>query len=264
MADVQTEDKFDNNFDVTSLLPDDLKAFLAKPRCADISLPEPGNVSLELPTGGTIKGIGDITKGIPTDCSLNISLMLQLGPILANLECFIRVLKLIKPLIDVIKGLPFPPVKAITDFGEAAVDVAECIAKFTTPLGMIPFARDILCLIIRILSCMLDQMNSLLALMEKLTISFDAADGNAVQQELLKCAQDNAQRSANAQLQAVEPVMVILEIAAPIFEIAQVGPIEIPTFEGVEGVEQMRKFSTSIEGFVDTLKLVADALGGCD
>jgi hypothetical protein len=253
----------DNGTDIEIALPENLQAFLAKPRCAEISLPEPGNVSLELPTGGTIKGIGDVTRGIPTDCSLNVSLMLQLGPILANLECFIRVLKLIKPLIDVIKGLPFPPVKAIADFGEAAADVVECIVKFTTPAGMIPFVRDILCLIIRILNCMLDQMNSLLALMEKLTLSFEAADGNAVQQELIKCAQDNAQRSANAQLQSVEPVMVILQIAAPIFEIAQVGPIEIPTLENVEGVEQMRSFVTTMEGFVDTLELLAEGLGGC-
>ena len=260
MADANTGD----GFEIGVSLSEEIASYLAQPICAEIALPEPGSVSLELPTGGTIKGIGDVTNGIPTDCSLNVSLMLQLGPILANLECFIRVLKLLKPLIEVIKGLPFPPPTAITDFGEAAVDVAECIVKFTTPAGMIPFVRDILCLIIRILNCMLDQMNSLLALMEKLTLSFDAADGNAVEQELLKCAQDNAQRSANAQLQAVEPVMVILEIAAPIFEIAQVGPIEIPTFENVEGVEEMRSFTTTMGEFVDTLQLIADGVGGCN
>jgi len=254
----------DNGLNIDVPLPEELTKFLKQPRCADISLSEPGNVSLNLPTGGTIKGIGDITKGIPTDCSLNVSLMLQLGPILANLECFIRVLKLIKPLIDIVKGLPFPPVEAIKDFGEAATDVAECIVKFTTPAGMLPFVKDILCLIIRILSCMLDQMKSLLAMTEKLSIDFAAADGNAVEQALIKCAQDNAQRSANAQLQAVEPVMVILEIAAPVFEIAQVGPLEIPTFGGVEGFDEMQTFVGTMEGFVETLQLVADGLGGCD
>ena len=76
----------------------------------------------------------------------------------------------------------------------------------------------------------------------------------------VKCC---AQRSANAQLQSVEPVMVILEIAAPIFEIAQVGPIEIPTLEGVEGVDQIRVFITTMEQFVDTLQLLADGVGGC-
>lgn len=260
MAVAETE----NGLNIDVPLPEGLREFLKQPRCAEISLPEPGNVSLTLPTGGTIKGIGDITKGIPTNCSLNVSLMLQLGPILANLECFVRLLKLIKPLIAVIKGLPFPPVKAITDFAKAATDVGECIVKFTTPAGMLPFVKDILCLIIRILRCMLDQMNSLLAMMEKLSIDLAAADGNAVEQELLRCAQDNAQRSANAQLQAVEPVLVLLEIAAPIFEIAQVGPIEFPTFEGVEGFEEMQTFVGTMEGFVETLELVADGLGGCD
>ena len=57
--------------------------------------------------------------------------------------------------------------------------------------------------------------------------------------------------------------MVILEIASPIFEIGQVGPIEIPTFEGVEGIEQMRSFTTTMGEFVDTLQLIADGLGGC-
>lgn len=258
------DDQTDNGLNIKVPLPEELTEFLTQPRCVDISLPEPGSASLTLPTGGTINGIGDVTKGIPTDCSLNVSLMLQLGPILANLQCFISLLKLIKPLIDVIKGLPAPPIKAIKDFVEASDEVVEkCFAAYLGA-GMIPFAKDILCLIIRILNCIIDQMNSLLALTEKLSISFDAADGNAVEQELIKCAQDNAQRSANAQLQAIEPVMVILEIAAPIFEIAQVGPFEIPTFGGVEGFDEMQTFVDTLEGFVETLQLVADGLGGCD
>jgi hypothetical protein len=244
-------------------LPDELKALLAQPSCADLALPEPGKVSLQLPTGSTIKGIGDVTKGIPTNCSLNVSLMLQLGPILANLECFIRVLKLIKPLIDIVKGLPFPPVKAIADFAEAAKEVTECIVSFTTPLGMIPFVRDILCLAIRILACVKQQMESIVSVMKGLAVKIAAADGNAVEQELLQCAQENAQRAASAQLQAMEPVMVILQVAAPLLEIAQVGPLELPTFDGVEGVEQMEAFVDTLGGFVETLELVAKALGGC-
>jgi hypothetical protein len=253
----------DKGFNVQVPIPEELQEFLRTPRCAEIALPEPAKVSLKLPTGSEIKGIGDITQGIPTSCSLNFSLLLQLGPILANLECFIRVLKLIKPLIDIVKGLPFPPVKAIKDFAVAAEQVAECIVSLTTPLGMIPFVKDILCLIIRILRCLLDQMKSLVALMEKLSLAMIAADGNATEQALIQCAMDNAQRSANAQLQAVEPVMVLLQIAAPIFEIAQVGPIEIPTMGGVEGFDEMKTFISGIEGFVETLELLAEPLGGC-
>jgi len=244
-------------------LPADLQKLLAAPLCVDIALPQPGKVSLQLPSGGTIKGIGDVTRGIPTNCSLNVSLMLQLAPILGNLECFIRVLKLIKPLIDIVKGLPFPPVKAITDFAEAAKEVMECITAFTTPAGIGPFVRDILCLIIRMLSCLVQQMDSVLSLMEKLSLSIAAADGNATEQALLQCAQENAQRAATAQLQSVEPVMVILEMVAPLLEIAQVGPIEIPSIGGGESVEDMRAFVTTLEQLVETLELVAKALGGC-
>jgi hypothetical protein len=250
----------DQGLDIQVPLPEALTEFLRAPRCAEIALPEPGNVKLDLPTGGTIKGIGDVTQSIPTDCSLNFSLMLQLGPILANLECFIRLLKLIEPLIAVIKGLPFPPVEAIKKFGEAAVDVTECIVKFTTPAGMIPFVKDILLLIIRILGCLVDGLESIISVMKGISVDLVGAAGNPTQQALLECAQDNAQRSANAQLQAVEPVMVILGIAAPIFEIAQVGPIEIPTLGGVKGVEEMETMVVALGDFVDTLQLIADVL----
>jgi len=51
-----------------------------------------------------------------------------------------------------------------------------------------------------------------------------------------------------------------MEIAAPIFEIAQVGPIEIPTLGGVEGVEEIRSFITTVEDIVNTLELIVEAL----
>jgi hypothetical protein len=246
--------------DIEVTLSEEIASFLAKPRCVDIALPEPATVKLDLPTGGTLKGVNFDPNVIPTECSLNLSLLLQLGPILANLECFIRVLKLIKPLIDVVKGLPFPPVEAIVKFGEAAAEVTECIVKLTTPLGMIPFVKDILLLIIRMLKCMVSALKSIIGVMEKLSLDMIAAAGNPTQEALIQCAQDNAQRAATAQLQAVEPVMIILEIAAPIFEVAQVGPIEIPTLASAEDMEGIKSFIESIEGFIETLELIVEAL----
>jgi hypothetical protein len=247
-------------FDIEVGLGEEIAAFLAKPRCVDIALPEPGKVKLSLPTGGTIKGVNFDPNVIPTDCSLNLSLLLQLGPILANLECFIRVLKLIKPLIDVIKGLPFPPVEAIFKFGEAAAEVAECIVSFTTPLGMIPFVKDILLLIIRMLKCLVSALKSIIGVMEKLSLDMLAAAGNPTQEALIQCAQDNAQRAATAQLQSVEPIMIILEIAAPIFEVAQVGPIEIPTLADAKDLEGIKSFISTMEEFIKTLELIVEAL----
>lgn len=244
-------------------LPAELARLLAQPKCLDIGLPKPGTATLTLPTGATIKGIADATRGIPTDCSLNVSLLLQLGPILANLECFIRVLKLLKPLIDVINGLPFPPVKAIQDFGEAAVDVIECITALTTPAGIIPFVRDILCLVIRILNCLIDQMESLIGLIGPLQLQLAAADGNAALAASIACAQQNAERSAAAAYASIEPVMLVLELIGPLLEIAQQGPITIPSLAAPEDVEQMNAVVTTLKDFTAALQLIADALGGC-
>ena len=247
-------------FDIQASLGDEIAKYLEKPVCEDIALPEPGKVKLDLPTGASLKGVNFDPTVIPTDCSLNMSLMLQLGPILANMECFIRVLKLIKPLIDVIKGLPFPPVKAIIDFGKAAEEVMECIVALTTPAGMVPFVKDILLLIIRMLKCMLGSLKSIVAMMEKLSLDMIAADGNATQQALIKCAQDNAQRAATAQIQSVEPVMLVLEIAGPMLEIAGAGPIEIPTLTDAKDMEKIDEFISTMEDFTETLELVVEAL----
>ncbi len=98
----------------------DLSQLFQLPACADLSLPNAGGLSVQLPTGGALQAFADISKGIPTDCSLTFSLMLQIAPFLASIQCLLKVLKLLKPLIDIIKGLPVPPVGALIEFGEAA------------------------------------------------------------------------------------------------------------------------------------------------
>jgi len=247
-------------------LPEYLKAALEQPRCLDLGLKKPGSVSVTLPSGGTIKGIGDITQGIPTDCSLSFSLLLQLGPLLGSLDCFVKVLKLIEPLIEVIKGLPFPPVEAIKKFAEAAPPVVACATAFAPGGAVVDFIRDILCLIIKILRCLVDQFKSIAAVMGGLSLQIQQAqlDGNTDLLANLQCAQDNAATSAEASTKAIEPVMVILDLVAPLLEIAQLGPIEIPTFGSAQDVDTINDMIAVIEQFIDTLQLVADAAGGCD
>jgi hypothetical protein len=247
-------------------LPENLQQFLEQPRCLDLKLPEPGSVSLKLPSGGTIQGIGDITQGIPTDCSLSFSLLLQLGPLLGSLDCFVKVLKLIEPLIDVIKGLPFPPVEAIKKFAEAAPPVAECALAFTPQGGLPLFIKDILCVVIKILKCLVEQFKSIAAVMGSIALQIEQAqlDGNQELLDNLECAEQNAATSAAASTKAIEPIVVILELVAPLVEIAQVGPIEIPTFGSAQDVDQINDMITVVEDFVDTLQQLADALGGCD
>src|SRR5437588_9376794 len=147
------------NIDIT--VESDLQEAFQIPSCTELGLPNPGPLKVTLPTGGTITAFADISKGIPTDCALTFSLMLQIAPFLAATECLLKVLKLLKPLIDVVQGLPMPPVKALQDFAKAAVDLAPCLLV-PTPASIIPFIKDLLCLILKVLNCLLSQMKSLL------------------------------------------------------------------------------------------------------
>jgi hypothetical protein len=54
--------------------------------------------------------------------------------------------------------------------------------------------------------------------------------------------------------------MIILEIAAPIIEVAQVGPIEIPTLADAKDLEGIKSFISTMEEFIKTLELIVEAL----
>ena len=246
-------------------LPDALKKALAKPVC--IQLPKPGKAEIHLPTGGTLKGVVDITKGIPDDCSLNFSLILQLAPVMASIECLLKVLKLIKPLIDVVKALPSLDVptliKVVPEFLKAADDMLICLAV-PTPIVMIPFVRDVLLLIIKLLKCLVGQLKSILAVMGGLALQISSAqsEGNSELLATLTCAQDNANASAQHMMSAIDPVLVILSLAEPFLGIAGVDPIKTPTIGSAQSIDEMMGVVNTLDELVKALQLVADGLGG--
>src|SRR5262245_47946680 len=90
-------------------LPEPLAKAVQKPIC--IPMPKPGTVKINLPMGGTLQGITDITKAIPDDCSLSFSLALQLAPFLASLDCLFKIVKVIEPMVKVVTAVakPDPP-----------------------------------------------------------------------------------------------------------------------------------------------------------
>src|SRR5438105_528351 len=96
------------NFPIDVPLPDHVKKFLERPKCLNISLPKPSKAEVCLPFGGKLSALSDVTKAFPDECTLTFSLLLQLGPIMAPLECLIKALQFVGPLIEVVKGLPTP------------------------------------------------------------------------------------------------------------------------------------------------------------
>ncbi len=251
------------NFDIP--IPVDLNKELDLPPCNEIRLRALKPLSITLPTGGSIKAINDLSAAIPTDCSITFSLMLQLAPLLASMECIIKMLKLLKPLVDVIQNLPTPPVRAVQEFVKAAVDLAPCFL-IPTPANMLPFIRDILCLILKALRCLLAQMKTLLAMMQGLQLNLDAARnaGNFELQEALQCAQENAAASAQGLTNAIEPIGVILDLVGPMMGLVGQEPITIDPIGSASDAESLSNAIRSVQGVIGTLEVVTEALGGCE
>jgi len=112
-----------------------------------------GPRSIQLPTGPVLRPIGAVGQSGP--CGSAASLLQQTAPLLASMECTLRLLRLTKPLIDIISALPAPRPAAVQEFQRAAVDLSPCLLA-ATAASAAPFVRDLLCVIVRILECIRD------------------------------------------------------------------------------------------------------------
>jgi hypothetical protein len=195
-------------------LPDELTQALAPPVCLNLQLPKPHVPSLTLPIGGTLQGIADFTHGMPTDCSMNLSLMLQIGPFMASMQCLLSILQFFG---DLANPGPGGLIQAISDGVKALTTCIDAVL----PSGLFCFVRDLLLLIARMLSCTVQALESILAIMGGLQLQIvDAqASGNAELLAALTCAQQNAAIAAGGAMQALQPVTVLLTLAAPFMKI---------------------------------------------
>ena len=250
------------NLDIT--VSADVQAMLDLPKCVDLKLPQPSAPKITLPTGAVIKAVADISKGIPTDCSANFSLMLQLSPLLASMECLLRILKLLGSLVKVIKGLPFPPVKAIKEFIDAATEMAPCL---TLPINIPPLVamvHDILCLILKTLYCVVNGLSTVVKTLKGLNVQIAIAEKENNQELLLslQCAQQNAQISSDHLMKSIEPITALMGMVTPIMQLAQLPPLELPAIGGGTDVDSLEKVLTTLEDLIRTLTDVVEGIGG--
>ena len=247
-------------------LPDSLSKLAEKPIC--IPVPKPSKVEINMPMGGSIKGIVDVTKAIPNDCSLSFSLVLQLQPILVNLDCLFKIVKVIQPMIDVVTGLAKAPPdvkkvgEAIPKLLEAVPPLVECITKFVGT-GIPLFVRDLLMLIAKLLKCIAQQLRSILDVMGGLALQIGSAraNGNTELLATLQCAQENAQNSAQGMMSAIDPVFVLLSLAEPFLGMAGVDPIKLPQIGSDADLESLQTLVTTLEEISKTLEFIARGLG---
>jgi hypothetical protein len=247
----------------------DLAKLFELPPCSELSIPGPKPLKVKLPTGGSFSAFADISKGIPTDCSMTFSLMMQIAPFLAASECLLNILKLVSALIDLIKALaPVPdPTKlpdALKKFGKAADDIKDCLLV-PTPANIKPFLRDLLCLILRVLKCFVSQMNSIVTTMEGLEIRLDVArnNGNLEEIAVLQCAQANASAQAQHLTASLEPVGILLDLAGAMFDIAGVPSIKLPAAGSDTDVQSLKAVLKAVQEVTVVIDEAVNLLGGC-
>lgn len=190
---------------------------LTLPSCSELKIPVGTPLKITLPSGASMQSLVDMSKGIPNDCSMSFNLMLQMAPLLAAMECPMKILKLLKPLIDIVQGLPVPPASAVEEFVEAATELAPCFLA----IAAIPaFVMDILKLIRALLNCLLGQIRTVRNLMNGLSLRLADAANNPAVLESLQCQQDNAVASMQSLTQAIDPIAGVLTLVSSIAGIA--------------------------------------------
>jgi len=111
--------------------------------------------TVHLPTGSSLRPIAVAENG-SLPCSATADLLQQTAPWLGSMECQLRILVLLKPLIEVIEELPTPTPKSLAEFTKAATGLGPCLLV-ASPAASLPFVRDLLCLSLQSLRCLLEQ-----------------------------------------------------------------------------------------------------------
>ncbi|HEV3333921.1 MAG TPA: hypothetical protein VG096_23205 [Bryobacteraceae bacterium] len=199
-------------------------------------------IAVSLPTGGKLLASATLKTG-SSECSGAANLATQIAPLLAWLSPQLLILKLLKPLIDIVHSLPNPSVTALQEFSKAATDLAPLLLA-PTQGSLLPFVRDLICLEIRSLNCLQRSLQA---------AATQAAAGHAA------VAADEIQ----SVLDSYEPVVGILELAAGMIQSAGFNIPRAPTLAAGKDPAALNADQKAVAAFVTELQSAADAIGGC-
>lgn len=198
-----------------------------------MSSPSGSLAAIQAPTGATLVGFSNPNPPA-SECSAIINLQTQLAPLIASMTCQLKILKLLKPLIEVIKGLPNPSVGALQAFAMAAEELVPCLQTSAAP-GLLPFLKDLLCLEIKSLNCFLRNLENVLA----------------------------GLMPARGVLDSYPPVVATLNLAAELFQLAGLTPPQAPALGNGTDPASLKADHEAVAAFTALLQAVVDALGGC-
>jgi hypothetical protein len=239
-------------------LPDELMAALTPPVCANMQLPSVGPPpSLTLPMAGlSLQGIADFSIGLPTLPSMDFSLIAQLAPMMASMECLLKILGFFGKLVG------STPLNLIPNFISGLEDLADCVA-IVNPAPMACFVKQVLGLIAGLLLAAVDALESVLALLSGLQIQISAAEaaGNDDLMAALTCAQENAGIAAQATMQSLQPISVLLTLAGPFISLSGHSvSVTIPAGVPASDLAGMQSLLETLGTVAQTMQDIADAI----
>jgi len=223
-------------------------------------------LKIRLPTGGTLVAPTDPTRDIPSDCSRIFSFLPIVASYLASTQCLLKLLELVGPLTDVVKALDRTPELAASavKFLKVATALTPC-AQVTTGFSVLPFVRDLLCLVLQALNCIIGQLKSIVAVITALASQLNSAQaaGNADLIKALEGAQKKSQIQAAGLFASIESAQAVVELASPFFGIAGVQPVQLPPVPATTDLNSLSQLLRSLENSAASLRAVTDVLGGC-
>jgi hypothetical protein len=225
-----------------------------------IALDEIKIPTISLPAGAELKGVADFAAGVPTNCKVNMSLLVQLGPLLGAMGCILKILEVLGNIIEFAKAAPDPfkmaeKVKALTD---SFADLSSCIPPLA-PLNFALMIKGILELIINILSCLVDSLASIVDF--QVSLDFAGAEGNPALTEALDCAKRNADTSLHNLLNSVEPIMTVMKVVGAVASLAQL-QVTLPDLSALGKAADAAQAVQSLKQSIDGLKSVIESLPG--
>jgi hypothetical protein len=206
-----------------------------------IEIPKLKPLKISLPFGIELNAIQDISKGPPTDCTLIHSLMLQLAPALAGMQCIFKMLGVFAALAKLANADPLSIPGKIIDVAKKAEELLPCFGfALTLPCTII----DILKLILAYLICIIDAVLSILNF--RVGIDLNSATGNPVLLASLNCAQNNADASTAQLKEALAVIVDLLAAIEPLLSLAAIpGPVG-------DAIKKIKKALVAIESALDS------------
>ena len=159
--------------------------------------------------------------------------------------------------------LPTDLIGAIPKIVQAAEPVIECALSFT-PAGLIPFIKDLLCLIIKALNCFRGQLKSVVKIMEGTALQIDIARPRGMTSCSGACiAPSRTPDPGEAHDQSLEALSIILDLAGDLMQIVAWGrsPCRLSGAGRPGGARRIPAGDASSSWA--SLQIAADGLGGC-